>query len=118
MSAANRIRLGLLVAVGLTAIGCGQGMPSSLGSTKSQAPRRIELPAEIRPLIPERAALNSDSDPGSIRVEYQQPQLPTASRPGFNVELAATPQSSGVEPVREPLSAPPVVNEAPATAPK
>src|SRR5262245_14934117 len=119
MSAVNRIRLGLLVVAGLMTAGCGRGAPAPLDSIRSRAPRRIELPADLRPLIPARAAENVVADPGSIRVEYQQPQSPTASRPAFNVELAATPQSSGASPVREPLAAPPpAVNDAPAAPPQ
>ncbi|MBW8884884.1 MAG: hypothetical protein JF612_08950, partial [Planctomycetia bacterium] len=118
MSAVIRIRLGLLLAAGVLFAGCGRGTPSSLGATKSQAPRRIQLPANIRPLVPDRAESQTYSETGSIPVQYQQPQSSADSRAPSNVVLSAGPQTTGVEPVREPSSPPALAaNEAPAAPP-
>jgi len=118
MSAANRTGLWLLIAAWFTAIGCGTGAPSQLETTKSVAPRMIEVPADIRPIMTEAAALKAEADAESIRVEYQQPQLPTDARRTYNVQLAAPLQASSGEPIREPTSPPLTSNDTPATPPK
>jgi tetratricopeptide (TPR) repeat protein len=116
MSAPNRIQPGILLALAVLVAGCGHSTPAPLGATTEQTPRHIELPAGIRPLIPERADQGNDVN-GSIRVEYQQPQPQADTRPTYNVELATSPQTAGSNPVREPLAAPPAADEAPATPP-
>src|SRR5207248_10509717 len=93
MSAANRIRPGLVVVVAFMAAGCGRSTPTPLGVTNKQAPRLIELPANLRPLLPDQAARDTEAAAGSIRVQYQQPQPPTDARPAYNIELAAPPRS-------------------------
>ncbi len=116
MSAANRIQPGVVLALALLAVGCGRSAPALPGVTKQQAPRHIELPTGIRPLIPERADQAGEVN-GSIRVEYQQPQPQAGVRPSYSVELATTPKTADSEPVREPLAASPAAEQAPTAPP-
>jgi tetratricopeptide (TPR) repeat protein len=100
MHAATSFRLRFLVAGLVVLAGCS-GPTGSPNAAKLQPPRRIELPAHIRPLEAARAPADElpvvDESPNSrpIAVQYEQPR---ASAPP-----AADPASNSV---REPIGPP------------
>src|SRR5436190_308909 len=121
MSIATPVRLAVFcAAVWPLAIGCGRHAASSLPrSTSARAPQPIELPANIRPLLPDRTVQAVEQETRSVAVQYEQPRAPAASAGPRIVELSGSQQSTGVGAIHEPLAAPPQeFNEPPPAPPR
>src|SRR5437773_767725 len=81
-----------LTMASLLAIGCGRNTaPSSAAAKSAQAPRRLEVPADIRAITVERPKVDDLFETNPVRAQYQQsPQSSAASSGPRIVELSAS----------------------------
>src|SRR5881396_2085020 len=98
-----------LTTASLLAIGCGRNAASSPAAAKSaQAPRRLEVPADIRPITVERSKADNLFEANPVRAQYQQsPQSSAASSGPRIVELSASGDGMTAIPIRPPRSVSP-----------
>jgi hypothetical protein len=80
----------------LWAAGCGSHPPPPAlsGPDTVPAPRTIDLPPNIRPLLQADSHENDDFVGGSIPAQYEQPQAPTNSRPRITAVSGSTSSAS------------------------
>jgi tetratricopeptide (TPR) repeat protein len=99
--------LGVCLAV--LAAGCGtREMPAVTGPDRLPAPRQIELPPDIRPLLSAESGEEEFVDANSVPAQYQQP---AKSAEAHVVGISPSTSTSGSA-IREPLAGGPIATMA------
>lgn len=112
MSLPLPIRLAAIAAACLASAGCGQAQPSAgprptapnVAAAEASAPRRLELPAHVRPLVPIAEPGAAATGVGSVTVQLAQASAPGTATPRIR-ELSATPDVAASGMIREPGAA-------------
>jgi tetratricopeptide (TPR) repeat protein len=113
MSYPTPARLAVLCAGCLAISGCGQTCaptgartaPVSLGAKATPGPRRLELPADIRPIPLDIQRSTRILEPHLAPAQYQQTYAPTASVDPRLIEIASQAEKSASAAIREPYAA-------------
>src|SRR5262245_54704499 len=104
MSLSTSARLATLCAACLAMAGCGQ-TPAPLGAAAARAPRRLELPANIRPIPLDVKATSTTLEPTLAPAQYQQTYAPPASGDSRIVEISSQAPMPPSGSIREPAAA-------------
>src|SRR3954469_20281516 len=101
----------------LLAIGCSRdsGSPSAVAK-RGEQPRRIQVPADIRPIQIQQPKSDDLAEGNPVRAQYQQPHA-VASGPRI-VELSRSGETSGNSPIRPPSATNVSESAAPAPPPQ
>lgn len=106
----------LCAAAGIAAAGCSRSAQTPKHNGAAQAPRRIELPGNLRPISSSTGDSQAWHEGQSAPAQYQQPQdsqYPTQPRIR---ELSVTTNSATESRICEPVAAPPPASEQLASA--